>query len=64
MRQAVGDVDSYVGSELDVAVTMPLAAVGLTLAAGVSRFFGGRYLRDTGPVGDASFFFVQLSYTP
>jgi len=64
VRQAAGDVDNYVGSELDVAVTMPLAAARLTLAAGVSRFFGGRYLRDTGPAGDASFFFLQLSYTP
>jgi len=45
-------------------VTMPLAAEGLTLLAGVSRFFGGRYLRETGPAGDASFFFLQLSYTP
>ncbi len=43
---------------------MPLIAEGLTLVVGVSRFFGGHYLRDTGPDGDASFFFLQLSYTP
>ncbi len=64
VRRAASDVDSYIGSELDVMVTMPLAAEGLTLLAGVSRFFGGRYLRETGPAGDASFFFLQLSYTP
>ena len=64
VRQAAGDVDSYVGSELDVTVAMPLAAEGLTLVAGVSRLFGGDYLSDTGPAGDASFFFLQLSYTP
>ena len=64
VRWAAGDVDSYVGSELDVTVAMPLAAEGLTLVAGVSRLFGGDYLSDTGPAGDASFFFLQLSYTP
>ncbi len=64
VRQAAGDVDSYVGSELDVTVAMPLAAEGLTLVAGVSRLFGGDYLSDTGPAGDASFFFLQLSYAP
>jgi len=26
--------------------------------------FGGQYLRDTGPDGDANFYFLQLSYTP
>ena len=64
VRWAAGDVDSYVGSELDVTVAMPLAAEGLTLVAGVSRLFGGDYLSDTGPAGDASFFFLQLSYAP
>lgn len=64
LRRAGSDVDSYVGSELDLTASMPLVAEGLTLVVGVSRFFGGRYLRDTGPDGDASFFFLQLSYTP
>ena len=49
---------------LDLTASMPLIAEGLTLVVGVSRFFGGHYLRDTGPDGDASFFFLQLSYTP
>ncbi len=41
-----------------------LAAEGLTLVAGISGLFGGDYLSDTGPAGDASFFFLQLSYAP
>ncbi len=64
LRQASSDVDSFVGSELDVTVGLPLAVERLTLVAGASRFFGGQYLRDTGPAGDATFFFLQLSYTP
>ena len=64
VRRAGSDVDSFVGSELDVTVSVPLGSERLTLVAGVSRFFGGRYLRDTGSDGDATFFFLQLSYTP
>ncbi len=64
LRQASSDVDSHVGNELDITVAVPLLAERLTLLAGVSRFFGGRYLRDTGPAGDANFFFLQLTYTP
>jgi hypothetical protein len=64
LRRANTDVDSHVGNELDITVTVPLIAERLTLFAGVSRFFGGRYLRDTGPAGDANFFYLQLTYTP
>jgi hypothetical protein len=64
LRRAHGNVGSYVGGEIDVTATMALLPERLALVAGVSRFFGGRYLRDTGSAGDANFFFVQLRYTP
>ncbi len=64
VRRPQTDVDNYVGSELDVTVMMSLVPGRLALAAGVSRFFGGRYLRETGLAGDADFFFLQLSWTP
>jgi len=64
VRRAEADVDSYVGSELDITATLPLIPQQLTLVAGLSRFFGGSYLGDTGAEGDANFFFLQLSWTP
>jgi hypothetical protein len=64
VRRPQTGVDSYVGSKLDVTVMMPLVPGRLALGDGVSRFFGGRYLRETGPAGDANFFFLQLSWTP
>ncbi len=63
-RRAVGSADSYVGSELDLTATFAMVPGKLTLVAGLSRFFGGGYLNDTGAGGDADFFFLQLSYSP
>jgi hypothetical protein len=64
LRRADAPVSSHVGNELDITASVPLAGERFTLVVGVSRFFGGHYLRDTGPDGDANFFFLQLSYSP
>ena len=64
LRRATDDADRYVGTELDITASMPIIAGRLVLVGGISRFFGGGYLDDTGFGGDADFFFLQLSYTP
>ncbi|MFL2546866.1 MAG: alginate export family protein [Candidatus Rariloculaceae bacterium] len=64
VRKAQTNVDSYVGSEIDVAVTIPLIPGQLALLTGYSHFFGGQYLSDTGPDRDAKFFYLQLTWTP
>lgn len=51
-------VSSNVGSEIDVVVRLPLPHVGLE--AGYGRFFGGRYLTETGFRSSAAdFFYLQ-----
>ncbi|MCY7294627.1 alginate export family protein [Alteromonas sp. a30] len=51
------DADSYVGSEIDVTVSMPVA--GIKFLAGYSHFFAGSYAEDTGNDANAHFLFLQ-----
>ncbi len=64
VRRAAAGADSYVGAELDLTATFTLIPNELTIVAGLSRFFGGDYLDDSGTGGDADFFYLQLSYSP
>ena len=64
VRRATSSADSYVGSELDLMLTFTLIPNQLSLNTGLSRFFGGDFLDDTGAGGDADFFYLQLSYSP
>ncbi|MGI9260371.1 MAG: alginate export family protein [Gammaproteobacteria bacterium] len=64
LRRAGSPADSYVGSELDLMATFTLIPNQLSIVAGLSRFFGGGYLDDTGAGGDADFFYLELSYRP
>ncbi len=54
------NADKFAGSELDFTVTYkPLKQ--LSLQAGYSHFFAGRYLKDTGAHDDADFGYVQAT---
>jgi hypothetical protein len=53
--------DSYVGSEIDVTVAMPIA--GINFLAGYSHFFAGSYTEDTGNDSNAHFLFLQAKKT-
>jgi hypothetical protein len=63
-RFAPGTADSYVGTELDLTAVFTVIPAKLTINTGLSRFFGGSYLNDTGAGGDADFFYLELSYRP
>ncbi len=53
-----GDVDSFVGNEIDITIKQPLSKKWFILA-GYSHFFAGGYTEDTGSNGDADFFFIM-----
>jgi hypothetical protein len=56
VRKATGEVNSYVGSEVDITVKYGLKNVALE--AGYSHFFTGSYIQDTGPKNDADFLYL------
>ena len=61
VRPAAGrDVDSFVGSEVDVTLKVPLRGKRVVALLGYSHFFTGDYVSDTGPSEDADFAFCQL----
>ena len=62
VRRATTDVDSYVGSEIDITLKRPFWNKKLVMVAGYSHFFSGSYLTDTGSDQDADFFFVQAKW--
>jgi len=53
-----GDVDSFVGNEIDFTVKYPFSKKWFVLF-GYSHFFAGDYTKDTGSSRDADFFFVM-----
>ena len=63
IRIATTDVDSYVGTELDITVRAPLFSGRVSLLVGVSVFLAGSYLEDFGLVKDAHFYYVSATYT-
>lgn len=59
VRNAGGsDVDSYVGSEIDLTVKYAITQ-SINVEAGYSHFFAGNYVDDTGPSRDADFVYLQ-----
>lgn len=59
---SISATDPYVGSELDLSIRLKITG-GSTLDAGVSRFFAGDYVSQTGSGGeeDPTFFYVSLA---
>ena len=66
LRQAGGqNVDSYVGSEVDVTLKYPLSVWGTKIALewGYGHFFTGAYVRDTGSSTEPDFMYMQTKFT-
>ena len=60
MRNANGqDVDSHIGSEIDITVNYALFNSRDFLLGGFSHFFTEKYLSDTGTNVDANFAFLM-----
>ncbi len=60
VRNANGqDVDSHIGSEIDITLKYPLMGGRVLLAAGFSHLFTGNYINDTGTSVDANFAFLM-----
>ena len=51
-----------VGTELDFTLSIPVAK-GVAASAGVSRFFAGDFIRQTGPDDDMTFAHIGIQYT-
>jgi hypothetical protein len=67
LRTATGNVDSYVGSELDITLKAPVFSGRVNLFAGLGQFFPGSYLDafdlDASNLDKrARFFFVSATY--
>ncbi len=62
LRTAATNVDSHVGSELDVTVQISFSGGRIGLLAGYAHFFPGGYVDDTGSSSDADFAFVELIF--
>ncbi len=60
VRPIKNDASNFAGSEIDLTVSWK-ATKNLSFLAGVSHFFAGSYLEDTGASSDANFAYVQMS---
>ncbi len=60
VRPIKATADSYVGSELDLNVNYKLTK-NVSLGAGYSHFFDGKYAKATGAASDANFTYAQMS---
>lgn len=59
IRTAAVDVDSKVGSEIDITLRGSFLQGQIALEGGYSRFLAGDYVGDTGLTADPNFFYLQ-----
>jgi hypothetical protein len=59
VRQATGDVEAHVGTEIDITIRNSFWQGRFSVAGGYGHLFAGAYVSGTGPSADADFFYLQ-----